>query len=239
MNPLSITSRMAAMLILCVSAGCATHPAIQESQALMDAGRLDESVQRLEAGVRESGNNTELRTLYFRQRDRVSAQLVAFAETERLQGRLNEAQAFYERAIRLDANNPRVRDGMIALENERRVAARMAQARAMLAKNDSAGAERVLREVLSVAPTQAEARRLLARLRADAPRADAPPTALTAALSKPITLDFREVQIKSVFDVIAAFERACGHRIAVHIGPRRPGDAAAYWGAAAIKQVGR
>jgi general secretion pathway protein D len=194
---------MAAMLILCVSAGCATHPAIQESQALMDAGRLDESVQRLEAGVRESGNNTELRTLYFRQRDRVSAQLVAFAETERLQGRLNEAQAFYERAIRLDANNPRVRDGMIALENERRVAARMAQARAMLAKNDSAGAERVLREVLSVAPTQAEARRLLARLRADAPRADAPPTALTAALSKPITLDFREVQIKSVFDVIA------------------------------------
>jgi UDP-glucose 4-epimerase len=33
----------------------------------------------------------------------------------------------------------------------------------------------------------------------------------------------------SVLDVIAAFERACGHRIAVHIGPRRPGDAPAYW----------
>ncbi len=194
---------MAAMLILCVCAGCATHPAIRESQALMEAGQLDESVQRLELGVRESGNNTELRALYFRQRDRVSAQLVALAETERLQGRLDEAQALYERATRLDANNPRVRDGMIALENERRVATRMTQARTLLAKGDSAGAERVLREVLSVAPTQAEARRLLARLRADAPRPDAPPTALTAALSKPITLDFRDVPIKSVFDVIA------------------------------------
>lgn len=191
------------MLILCVSAGCATHPAIQESQALMDAGRLDEGVQRLEAGLRESGNDTELRALYFRQRDRVSAQIVAMAETERLQGRLNEAQALYERATRIDANNPRVRDGMIALENERRVAARMAQARSLIAKDDSAGAERVLREVLSVAPTQAEARRLLARLRADAPRPDATPTALAAALSKPITLDFRDVPIKSVFDVIA------------------------------------
>lgn len=191
------------MLILCVSAGCATHPAIKESQALMDAGRLDESVQRLEAGVRESGNDTELRALYFRQRDRVSAQFVAMAETERLQGRLTEAQALYERATRIDANNPRVRDGMIALENERRVAARMTQARSLLAKGDSAGAERVLREVLSVAPTQAEARRLLARLRADAPRPDAAPTALTEALSKPITLDFRDVPIKSVFDVIA------------------------------------
>ncbi|MDP3167043.1 MAG: secretin and TonB N-terminal domain-containing protein [Hydrogenophaga sp.] len=203
MNPLFISSRMAAMLILCVCAGCATHPAIRESQALLDAGRIDESVQRLEAGVRESANNTELRALYFRQRDRVSAQLVALAETERLQGRLDEAQALYQRATRLDATSPRVRDGMIALENERRVAARMTQARSLLAKGDSAGAERVLRDVLSVAPTQAEARRLVARLRADAPRPDAPPTALTAALSKPITLDFREVQIKSVFDVIA------------------------------------
>jgi len=203
LNPLLISSRMAAMLILCVCAGCATHPAIRESQALMDAGRLDESVQRLEAGVRESGNDTELRALYFRQRDRVSAQLVALAEAERLQGRLDEAQGLYERAARLDANNPRVRDGMIALENERRVAARMTQARTLLAKGDSAGAERVLREVLSVAPTQAEARRLMARLRADAPRPDAAPTALTAALSKPITLDFRDVPIKSVFDVIA------------------------------------
>ena len=203
MKPLIISSRMAALLILFVCAGCATHPAIRESQALMDAGQLDESVQRLEAGVRESGNNTELRALYFRQRDRVSAQLVALAETERLQARLNEAQALYERAARLDANNPRVRDGMIALENERRVAARMTQARMLVAQGDSAGAERVLREVLSVAPTQAEARRLLARLRADAPRPDAAPTALTAALSKPITLDFRDVPIKSVFDVIA------------------------------------
>ena len=203
MNPLFTSGRMAALLILSVCAGCATNPAIRESQALLDAGRLDESVQRLEAGVRESANNTELRALYFRQRDRVSAQLLALAETERLQGRLDEAQELYQRAARLDATSPRVRDGMIALENERRVAARMTQARGLLARGDSVAAERVLRDVLSVAPTQTEARRLLARLRDDAPRPDAPPNALTAALSKPITLDFRDVQIKSVFEVIA------------------------------------
>ncbi|MDP9891209.1 UDP-glucose 4-epimerase [Variovorax boronicumulans] len=33
----------------------------------------------------------------------------------------------------------------------------------------------------------------------------------------------------SVLEVIAAFERAAGREIPVHIGPRRPGDAAAYW----------
>lgn len=198
-----MSGRFFALLVLFVCAGCATHPAIRESQALLEAGRLDDSVLRLETGVRESSNDTELRALYFRQRDRVSALLVAQAETERLQGRLDEAQALYERASRLDANHPRVRDGMIALDNERRVAARMTHARALLAKGDNTNAERTLREVLSIAPTLSEARRLLARIRAEAPRPDAPPTALTTALSKPITLDFREVPIKSVFDVIA------------------------------------
>ncbi|MDH6165954.1 UDP-glucose 4-epimerase [Variovorax boronicumulans] len=33
----------------------------------------------------------------------------------------------------------------------------------------------------------------------------------------------------SVLEVIAAFERASGREIPVYIGPRRPGDAAAYW----------
>ena len=203
MNFLPLSSRLAAALVLTVCAGCATHPAIRESDALMAAGRLDEGVTRLEQGLRESANHTELRATYFRQRDRVSAQLVAQAETERLSGRLDEAQSLYLRAQKIDPNNPRLRDGMIALENERRVSARMGEARALQAKGDNAGAERVLREVLALAPTQAEARRALARLRAEAPRPNAPPQALAAALSKPITLDFREVQIKQVFDVIA------------------------------------
>lgn len=203
MNFLPLSSRLAAALVLTVCAGCATHPAIRESEALMAAGRLDEGVTRLEQGLRESANHTELRATYFRQRDRVSAQLVAQAETERLSGRLDEAQSLYLRAQKIDPNNPRLRDGMIALENERRVSARMGEARALQAKGDNAGAERVLREVLALAPTQAEARRALARLRAEAPRPNAPPQALAAALSKPITLDFREVQIKQVFDVIA------------------------------------
>jgi general secretion pathway protein D len=203
LNLLPLSSRFAAVLVLAVSAGCATHPAIRESEALMAAGRLDESVTRLEEGLRESGNHNELRTTYFRQRDRVSAQLGAQAEAERLAGRLDEAQALYQRAQKIDPNNPRLRDGLIALENERRVAARMVEARALLAKRDNAGAEKVLREVLSLAPTQVEARRALERVRAEAPRPDEPPQALAAALSKPITLDFREVQIKQVFDVIA------------------------------------
>ncbi|MDM7948586.1 secretin and TonB N-terminal domain-containing protein [Hydrogenophaga sp.] len=187
---------------LLVLAGCSTHPAIKESQALLDAGQADESVVRLAEGLRGS-SDPELRTTYFRQRERVVQHLVLQAETERLSDRLDAAQSLLERAQRLDPNSPRVRDGLIALEAERHMATRMADARSLRDKGDAAGTERVLRDVLSKAPTHAQARRMLAELRAQAPRPDEPPKALTLALAKPISLDFKDAQIKSVFDVIA------------------------------------
>ncbi len=197
------TPRALAALLLFALAGCATHPAIEESDALLASGRLDESVLRLESAVRESGNHRELRATYYRQRDKVSAQLVAQAETERLNGRLAESRALFERAQRIDPNNPRVRDGLIVLDNEARVASGLAEARALIDRKQNDAAERQLREVLRMAPSHAEARRLLDRLRAEAPRPNLPPTALSEALGKPITLDFRDVQIKAVFDLIA------------------------------------
>lgn len=189
--------------LLLLLAGCAANPAIEESDALLAAGRLDESVLRLERAMREAGSDRELRATYFRQRDTVSAQLVALAETERLNGRLDESRALFERAQRIDPNNPRVRDGLIAIDNEARVASGLAEARALIDKKQNDAAERQLREVLRRAPSHAEARRLLDRLRAEAPAPTLPPSALAEALSKPITLDFRDVQIKAVFDLIA------------------------------------
>ncbi|CDN88259.1 GspD2 protein [Hydrogenophaga intermedia] len=189
--------------LLFVLAGCAANPAIEESEALLASGRLDESVLRLESAMREAGNDRELRAAYYRQRDLVSAQLVAQAETERLNGRLADARALFERAQRIDPNSPRVRDGLIVLDNEARVSSGLDEARALIGKQQNEAAERKLREVLRMAPSHAQARRLLDRLRAEAPRPSLPPTALSEALSKPITLDFRDVQIKAVFDLIA------------------------------------
>ena len=203
MKPRFTPGRLAAASLLALLGGCASHPAIQDSQALMLTGRHEESVVRLEAGVREAPNNQAVRAAYFRQRDLVSAQLVAQAETERLAGRFEQAKAIYQRAQKIDPNQPRVRDGLIALDNEQRVATRLAEARRLIERQDSAAAERVLREALAQAPSHPEARRLLERLRAEAPPAPKAPEALSAALSKPITLDFRDMPIRQVFDLIA------------------------------------
>lgn len=203
MRPLTDPNRIGAVLLALVLAGCATHPAIQESEALLAAGQPEAGVLRLEQAVRESTNDRELRATYFRQRDAVSAQLVAQAETARLDGRPADARATFERAQRIDPNNPRVRDGLIALDNEARVAARMGEARQQIARRQLAQAERTLRDVLRSAPGHSEARSLLERLRSEAPRPEPAPRALADGLGKPITLDFRDMPIKSVFDVIA------------------------------------
>jgi UDP-glucose 4-epimerase len=45
-----------------------------------------------------------------------------------------------------------------------------------------------------------------------------------------VTLNLGTGTGASVLDVVHAFERASGKRIAYHVGPRRAGDVAAYWG---------
>lgn len=52
-----------------------------------------------------------------------------------------------------------------------------------------------------------------------------------------VTLNLGTGQGASVLDVVKAFERASGRRIAYEIGPRRPGDVPAYWGDPTLAQA--
>ncbi|MDM0108321.1 UDP-glucose 4-epimerase GalE [Variovorax sp. J22R24] len=52
-----------------------------------------------------------------------------------------------------------------------------------------------------------------------------------------VTLNLGTGQGASVLDVVKAFERASGQRIAYEIGPRRPGDVPAYWGDPTLAQA--
>ena len=52
-----------------------------------------------------------------------------------------------------------------------------------------------------------------------------------------VTLNLGTGQGASVLDVVKAFERASGRRIAYEVGPRRPGDVPAYWGDPSLAQA--
>jgi UDP-glucose 4-epimerase len=52
-----------------------------------------------------------------------------------------------------------------------------------------------------------------------------------------VTLNLGTGQGASVLEVVKAFERASGKTLAYEIGPRRPGDVAAYWGDPSLAQA--
>lgn len=187
-----------------LAAGCATtHPVVDEGEALLAAGRVEEAVERIEQGLREAPTDGRLRAALWRQRELAVATLLAQADSERLAGREQAAQQTLARAQRLDPASPRVRDALAAIEAEQRVAALLQQARELHAGGDSDTALVRVRAALALAPRHAQARRLAEELRALPQRGPAPAAAMAAALATLVTLEFRDAPLPAVFDVLA------------------------------------
>lgn len=190
------------VMFLLLLAGCASNPAFEEGRALIDAGRGEEGLARLEQAVRERPDDREARAYYFRQRELAVSEATALAEEARRAGRFDAAEAAWRRVLAADAGNARARDGLTEIAAARRHQGMLIDAETLLKKNDAATAELRVRTVLAENPSHADARALLSRLLEQ--EAKHPPvTALKSPFAKPITLDFRDTPLKTVFEVIS------------------------------------
>ena len=183
--------------------GCATNSALEDSRRLFNEGRMEDGVLRLEQATRDSPADRALRTEYFRQRDLAIAQLLAAADGERAAQRFDAAQTIYQQVRRLDSNHARAREGLQEITLRQRHAVLLQQADALLGRRDQAGAERLLRAILAENPSNAEARRALMRLREVVIASEPAAPVLTANFSRPITLEFRDTPLRTVFEVIS------------------------------------
>lgn len=189
--------------LVLVLMGCVTNPAIKDSQRLISEGRFEDGVLGLEKAMLETPEDHQLRAQFFRQREIAVAQLLSQAQSERSLRRYGEALAVYQRVQKLDPNNPRVRDGLADMVAQQRHESSVRQSEALFGKNDLAGAERILKSVLAESPANGDARRLLQKVRDQNARTEVSTPALGLAFSKPITLEFRDTALKTVFEVIA------------------------------------
>ena len=196
-------ARLTAFLAVLLFLGCAANPAIKESRSLLAEGRIDDSVLRLEQALRDAPDDRELRAHYYRQRELATGQLLVAADAERAARRFQAAQALYGRVQRLDANNSRVRDGLAEMVAQQRHEASVREAELLLSKGDGVAAERILRAVLAENPAHGDARRLLQMLRDQLARTELSAQSLKSTYNKPITLEFRDTTLKTVFELIA------------------------------------
>lgn len=198
-------SRMAAFLAVIAAAllaGCLSNPVIDESRQMIAAGQTDAAIERLAEAARNNPGDNELRSAYHRQRELAAARLLADADSRRAAGSAAEAEAIYRRVQRIDEFNPRAAAGLAALAADKRRLALVREGEAALAKNNAGLAERQARTVLAEAPGHPAARALLQAVHDRQAKADAIPAAKSPP-PKPISLEFRDAQLKTVFEALA------------------------------------
>lgn len=206
MNPkyAKLTVRLLLIVLVTTSwlAGCAINPAIKEARDHSDAGRREEALAVLNRAARENPENLAYRSEYFRQRELAIAQWLAQAETLRQSGQYDVAAAQYRRIQQHDPQNARANAGLSELDAERRQRGVVATAERLIRENKYNEARDLLRPLLNENPTYRDARRLQREIDDKTLKPAVVTPQIKTTSSKPITLELREVTLRSVFDVI-------------------------------------
>ncbi|MCM2250778.1 MAG: cohesin domain-containing protein [Ramlibacter sp.] len=187
-------------------AACGAMQSFKQGNQYLEEGKVAEGLAKLEEAVRLDPKNLEYRMGLASRRAGVVNQLLAGAEAHRRAGRLSEAEKGFRQALVFDPENVQAHQEQRAIVAERKHHALVTEAESIFKRgkaDDLALALEKLRPVLQENPKQREALNLKERIdteRAKERRAEA---RLAATYRQPITLEFRDAPLKSVFDVIA------------------------------------
>lgn len=177
---------------------------VRQGQQLIDKGQVEEGLSQIEKGIGLEPDNRQYRMLVIRQRETQIGQLLVKADGLRDGGQLEDAAVLYRRVLGLDAGNLRGRTGLDEVESLRRQQQRVDEAQSLIAQDRRDEAMQRLRQVLSENPTHVRALALKRQIDEQAGRsAEVLPPALKASLRKPVTLDFRDANLKAVFDALS------------------------------------
>ncbi|MDL1864341.1 general secretion pathway protein GspD [Betaproteobacteria bacterium PRO5] len=204
---MNTTKRILILLLLALITGCAMHttrnPSFLEGKRLIAEGRLEEGLGKLEQAAREEPDDREVGATLARERDTIIGQILFEADNARLAGNLDQAEQNYQRVLNIRANSERAREGLNAVDLERRHIVLVNQAKEALAHGDVDGAEKIVRGVLADNPMQSEARQLIKALSERIARAEMSELSLITEFSKPITMEFRDTPMKTMFELIS------------------------------------
>ncbi len=184
-------------------AACAADPVLTESRELLDQGRGDEALAMLERPSREHPENRAYRAAYFRERDWLFAQWLAQADSLQIANALEPAEALYRQVLRYEPAHPRATLGAGRIEAEKRHRELITKADELIKAQKDGEAQALLAGVLNENPKQREARRLLRLLDEKAVKSTLAAPQLKSAIAKPFSLELRDVDLRTVFEVLS------------------------------------
>ena len=191
------------LALLLAVAACAGDQAFVSGKRMIEQGRVEEGLKQIEAAAKANPRNLEYRAAYVRERDKFLNQLLTQGDKQRLLGRPEDAEPFYQRVLVLDSGNQRAQAGLAAAQTELRHRKIAAEANSLFDAGDLDGAQAKLSLVLAENPGQKDARALARRIDEQKTKIAVTDTALRSSLRKPVTLEFRDVPLKSVFEILS------------------------------------
>ncbi|MFZ2161168.1 MAG: secretin N-terminal domain-containing protein [Sideroxyarcus sp.] len=193
----------ALLLVVATIAGCAGQMMHRDGMSLLEDGHAEEGLQKLELASKAEPENATYRRDWLRNREQLTNRLQAAANSERASGRQEAAQEIYERILKIDPGNDRAKQGLEALEADRRHDALIGEARDLLKKGDQEAARAVLKPLFIENPKHGQALLLQRLIDEQAARVMLEGPSLKAKFKKPVTLQFRDAGVKMVFEALS------------------------------------
>jgi general secretion pathway protein D len=198
--------RLGALLVAAALCGCAAQSAYREGQARLAQGQLEPALERFQEALRLDPQAAQYRLAATRTRERVVAARVARGDQAALRGDVATAEQEYRQALAAQPGAERAEAGLRALEQRRRWEQQLRQAEGAASRSDWSEVRNLLRPLVLEGARWARVQALLRQ--ADdalmlAARAATPARALAEAYRKPISIEFRDTPIRTIFEVLA------------------------------------
>lgn len=199
------------MWVAVLLAGCAAQeartgledPEFARANRLIADGNLEEGVALLEQVQAAHADQLEYRNALYKQRESLLSWLLREGDRQRQERRWLDAEAQYRKALTWRRDDPRALEGLRQIEVGRKHASVLNQSALLLDKEDLDGAQALVRSVLAEDASMPEARALYERIEQKRGAKSMTSPQLREVFRKPITLEFKEVPLKSVFEFIA------------------------------------
>jgi len=183
--------------------GCATQSTFDQGRALVEAGDVEAGLAKVQEAAKADPGSYKYQEYYVRQKDIALERYIALAGQARVEGQWDLAEATYRKMLALDPGNPRARAGLATLKADRRHRELLAQAKDLLAKGRLLAAHAKVSEVLFQDANDRQAQRLLRRIEERSVKEAIAAPQLSAALRKPVSIEFRDASLRQIFDVIS------------------------------------
>lgn len=194
---------IALLLFTALLGGCAGQRYHQQGLDLIQQGKVDEGLAALDKAIKEEPNNGQFRSDLLARRANYVTQLLNTAQSLRQAGKRDDAGTFYRHVLGIEPNNVRAQAGLDALTRDRRHDDIVPTARDAFKAGDTDKALALLAPVLTENPDNVEARDLKREINEHQARRQATEPTLKSSYTKPINLEFREANVKMVFEVLA------------------------------------